>query len=156
MSFIFTRQHPLVSLTPRVHRADAASAELLSSVIKAASRNSSAKKETQESKRLETLIKADALTDAALLLIAIELPQWQLRRLACDEGIWHCTLSRRGELPDWLGESIEAQHADMTLALICAYLEAVQQHESETDDPRSSVSRLQDEHFQTLCCENFR
>lgn len=154
MSFIFTRHDPLAALTERVHHAEAASTELLSSVIEAVSRRTSAEKETWKNERLETLGKAGAFTDAALLLIARDLPQWQLRRLACDDGTWHCALARRGESPDWLNEAVEAHHADMTLALICAYLEAGQQREPEVDIDRSP--RRHTGHFETLCCENFR
>ena len=38
-----------------------------------------------------------AWTDAALALIDLELPQWQFRRIAYDEGEWSCALSRERE-----------------------------------------------------------
>ena len=60
--------------------------------------------------RIERLIQSGAWTDAALALIDLELPQWQIRRIAYDEGEWHCALSRQRELPDWLDQSIEARH----------------------------------------------
>jgi len=41
-----------------------------------------------------------------LALIDLELPPWQVRRIAYDEGEWHCALSRQRELPDWLDQSI--------------------------------------------------
>ena len=51
-----------------------------------------------------------AWTEAALALIDLELPQWQVRRIAYDGGEWYCALSRERELPDWLDHSIEARH----------------------------------------------
>ena len=56
-----------------------------------------------------------AWTDAALALIDLELPMWQLRRIAYHDGEWYCVLSRECELPDWLDRSIEARHADLAL-----------------------------------------
>ena len=65
-----------------------------------------------------------AWTDAALALIDLELPQWQVRRIAYDEGEWYCALSRQRELPEWLDQSIEARHADLALAMLSAFVEA--------------------------------
>lgn len=74
--------------------------------------------------RIERLIGSEAWTDAALALIDLELPQWQVRRIAYDEGEWHCALSRQRELPDWLDPSIEARHADLPLAILSAFVDA--------------------------------
>jgi hypothetical protein len=54
----------------------------------------------------------------------LELPQWQIRRLAYDDGEWHCALSRQRELPDWLDQPIETHHADLALAILSAFVEA--------------------------------
>jgi hypothetical protein len=35
-----------------------------------------------------------------------------------------CALSRERELPDWLDRSIEAHHADLSLAILSAFSEA--------------------------------
>src|SRR5204863_1030191 len=67
---------------------------------------------------VDQLIRTGAWTDAALALIEFELPQWQIRRLAHEDGEWHCTLSRQRELPDWLDESIECHHQDLALAML--------------------------------------
>ena len=52
------------------------------------------------------------------------MPQWQVRRLAYDDGEWYCALSRQRELPDWLDQSIETRHADLALAILSAFVEA--------------------------------
>ena len=80
--------------------------------------------QTEKTARIERLIHSGAWTDAALALIDLELPQWQVRRIAYDEGEWHCALSRERELPDWLDQSIEARHADLALAILSAFVEA--------------------------------
>jgi hypothetical protein len=75
--------------------------------------------------RIERLIESGAWTDAALALLELELPQWQLRRLAYDEGEWHCALSRQRELPEWLDDrSVESHHADLSLAILSAFVDA--------------------------------
>ena len=51
----------------------------------------------EKSARIARLIEAEAWTDAALALIDLELPQWQVRRIAYDEGEWHCALSPQCE-----------------------------------------------------------
>ena len=85
--------------------------------------------------RIEQLIQSSAWTDAALALIDLELPQWQIRRLAYDDGEWHCALSRQRELPDWLDQPIETHHADLALAILSAFVEA-----QRVDAPPSRTS----------------
>src|SRR5690242_19785103 len=48
--------------------------------------------------RLEQLIAAGAWTDAALVLVELELPAWSLRRLIREDEIWFCSLSRQRNL----------------------------------------------------------
>src|SRR6266404_8632247 len=80
--------------------------------------------QTEKTARIERLIGSGAWTDAALALIDLELPQWQVRRIAYDEGEWYCALSRERELPDWLDQSVEGRHADLALAILTAFVEA--------------------------------
>jgi hypothetical protein len=79
--------------------------------------------QTEKTARIERLIGSEAWTDAALALIDLELPQWQVRRIAYDEGEWHCALSRQRELPEWLDQSVEARHADLALAILSAFVD---------------------------------
>ena len=88
------------------------------------------------SAHIERLIQSHAWTDAALALIDLELPQWQVRRLAYDDGEWYCALSRQRELPDWLDQSIETRHADLALAILSAFVEA---RRVSTSAPRTGV-----------------
>jgi hypothetical protein len=105
--------------------------------------------------RIERLIAAGAWADAALALIELELPYWQLRRIAYDGGEWYCALSRQRELPDWLDQSIGARHPDLALAILSAFVDA-----QRTVAPRQRTSvplvpRSADAISAPFCCDNF-
>lgn len=108
----------------------------------------------EQASHLNRLVEAGAWTDAALAMIAIELPQWQLRRLAYDGGEWHCTLSSHREMPEWLDQSIETHHADLPQALLNAFLEAQQE---SAPPPVSSVpgTRKRSTEFESVPCDNY-
>jgi hypothetical protein len=101
------------------------------------------------------LIHSGAWTDAALTLLDLELPQWQLRRIAYDQGEWYCALSRERELPDWLDQSIEGRHADLALAMLSAFVEAqrIAAPSSRTSVP--AVTRDATPLYVPLCSDNF-
>jgi hypothetical protein len=111
--------------------------------------------QSEKTARLEQLIRSGAWTDAALALIDLELPLWQVRRLAYDDGEWHCALSRERELPDWLDRSIETRHADLSLAILSAFVEArrISQPVSRTSVP--AVNRTAPDFHEPVCCDNF-
>jgi len=119
-----TKFHDLGELNARLRDAGKADAALINEVIYAACRRYPSLGQTEKSARLAQLIQSGAWTDAALALIDLELPLWQVRRLAYDDGEWHCALSRERELPDWLDQATEARHADLALAILCAFVEA--------------------------------
>jgi len=105
--------------------------------------------------RITRLIDVEAWTDAALALIELELPLWRIRRIAYDEGEWHCALSRERELPDWLDAAVEARHADLALALLSAFIE-VQALAVEVSRPSvPTVRPAPDPLYQPVACENF-
>src|SRR5258705_7861422 len=106
----------------RLRDASAATADLIWEAIGEPCRRFPSMGHSEKTARIERLIQAEAWTDAALALIDLELPQWQVRRIAYDEGEWHCALSRQRELPEWLDQSIEAHHADLALAILSAFV----------------------------------
>lgn len=108
----------------RLFGARAATSEAMTGLVGEICRRFPSTGRGEKSARIARLIEAEAWTDAALALIDLKLPQWQVRRLAYDEGEWHCALSRLCELPEWLDESIEAHHADLPQAILCAFEEA--------------------------------
>ena len=130
------------ALADRLRDAPAVTADLMWQVIGKPSRRLPI--------RIERLIEAGAWTDAALALLET-LPQWQLRRLAFDDGEWHCALARQRELPDWLDDAIEAHHADMALAILRAFAEA----RREPAPPASVPAVPRPALYERVCCENF-
>ena len=142
------------TLADRLRDAYGVTAEFLSDIIKETCRrfpsNGSAK-----AARVERLIQSQAWTDAALALIDLELPQWQVRRLTYDGGEWFCVLSRQREVPDWLDEAIETRHADLALAILSAFVEA---RRVSAPSHRTSVPgtpRRVDDLYEPICSDNF-
>ena len=145
----------LGELNARLRDAGKADAALVNEVIGAACRRYPSLGQTEKTARLQQLIQSGAWTDAALALIDIELPFWQVRRLAYDNGEWYCALSRERELPDWLDQSIEAHHADLSLAILSAFIEAqrVSAPESRTSVP--DVGHFTRDFYEALPVDNY-
>jgi hypothetical protein len=147
--------HDLDGLTDRLRDAGEVNAALMAEVTGAACRRYPSIGQGEKTARLEQLIRAGAWIDAALALIDLELPLWQVRRLAYDDGEWHCALSRERELPDWLDRSIETRHADLSLAILSAFVEVrrISHPESRTSVP--AVNRTAPDFHEPVCCDNF-
>jgi hypothetical protein len=79
---------------------------------------------TVRTDRIDQLIRARAWNDAALALVELELLAWKLRRLAYEDGEWHCSLSRQPNLPAALDDTAHASHEVMPLAILGALVEA--------------------------------
>jgi hypothetical protein len=142
-------------LSDRLRDADAVTAGLMSEVIGEACRRFPSMGQSEKTARIERLIGSGAWTDAALALIDLELPLWQIRRIAYDEGEWYCALSRERELPDWLDRSIEARHADLPLAILSAFVEAQQITAPSSRPSVPTVSRDANPLYEPVCCDNF-
>jgi hypothetical protein len=110
---------------------------------------------TVKTARIGRLIELEAWTDAALELIDLELPQWQVRRIAYDEGEWYCALSRERELPDWLDRSIESRHADLPLAILSAFVDTQRINAPQTRTSVPDVPRDVNPLYEPVCCDNF-
>jgi hypothetical protein len=118
-------KHPdLDRLDERLCDAPAVTSDLMTELIGETCRRVPPMGHSEKTARIERLIQTEAWTDAALALINLELPQWQVRRIAYDDGEWHCALSRQRELPEWLDQSIEAHHVDLPLAILSAFIGA--------------------------------
>jgi hypothetical protein len=149
------RSERLATLAAQVSAADEATTQLFSEIVVATARRLWTPGEAAKAIQLHDLIEAGALTQAALGLIELELPLWKLRRIAYDEGEWHCAMSRQRELPEWLDQAVEARHASLTLAILSAYLETATQIELSREPSRPSVPQVRAEQFEPLYCENF-
>ena len=137
-----------------LRNAPEANATLMAETIDTACRRFPSSGQSERTARIEQLIRSEAWTDAALALIDLELPLWQVRRLAYDEGEWHCALSRQRELPDWLDQSIEARHADLSLAILSAFVEA-QRVSVPSSRPSVPVVKGDLMRCEPICCDNF-
>lgn len=143
-----------IELGERLRNADTVTADIMSDIIGQACRRFPSSGQSKKSFRLERLLELDAWTDTALALIDLELPQWQLRRIAYDEGEWHCALSRQRELPDWLDSAIEVRHADLALAILSAFVEA---RRVSTSTSRTSVPAVRHDPnalYEPVLCDN--
>src|SRR5690348_4880145 len=109
---LHSQEHDL-GLGASLSEAGEANAAIVANIINTACRRYPSLGQSEKTARLERLIRAGAWTDAALALLDLELPLWQIRRLVYDDGEWYCALSRERELPDWLDQSVEARHADL-------------------------------------------
>src|SRR4030088_2360970 len=120
---LLSEHHDSGELSDRLRDVHAVTAELIAEVIDETCRRFPSVGQIEKTARIEQLIGSGAWTDAALALIDLELPQWQVRRIAYDEGEWHCALSRQRELPEWLDQSVEAHHSNLALAILSAFAE---------------------------------
>jgi hypothetical protein len=153
MTMLSESQNP-AELGDRIRDACSVTAEFLAEIIDATSRRFASQSQSTKSARVKRLIQSGAWTDAALALIDLELPQWQVRRIAYDEGEWHCALSRQRELPDWLDSAVEARHADLALAILGAFVEArrVAAPTSQTSVP--AVPQDANPMYEPVFCDN--
>ncbi len=150
-----SNRHDSGPLNNRLRDADSVTAKLMSQLVAATCRRYPSVGQAAKTARIERLISSQAWTDAALALIDFELPQWQVRRIAYDEGEWHCALSRAREIPEWLDQSIETRHAELPLAILTAYLDA---QSVSAPSPRTSVPtvpRDANAFYTPFCCDNF-
>jgi hypothetical protein len=142
-------------LSDQLRTAHALTAKLMSEVVGEACRRFPSMGQTEKTARIERLIGSEAWTDAALALIDLELPLWQVRRIAYDEGEWYCALSRERELPDWLDRSIEARHTDLPLAILSAFVDALRISAPASRPSVPTVSHDASALYEAACCENF-
>jgi hypothetical protein len=143
---LFSELHD--GLDDRLRDAPAVTADLISEVVGKSSRRLPV--------RIERLIDSGAWTDAALALLELELPHWQLRRLTYDDGEWHCALSRQRELPDWLDDrSVESHHADLAMAILSALVDTQRKYALPRKASVPAVSYSTNPLYEPLSCDNF-
>jgi hypothetical protein len=152
---LLSEHHDPYELNDRLRDAHAVTAGLMSEITGGTSRRFPSVEQTEKTARIERLIGSGAWTDAALALIDLELPLWQVRRIAYDEGEWYCALSRERELPDWLDRSIEARHADLALAILSAFVDAQRINAPSSRTSVPMVPRDANPLYERVCCDNF-
>jgi hypothetical protein len=148
----------LRDLQDQLGRAQVVTPDLMSKVIAAACARVTMPSSAAKAAKIGRLIEAEAWTEAALALVELELPQWKLRRLVYEEGAWLCSLSKQWNLPVWLGDSAEARHESLPLAILSALIEARQWGEPASRRVASSVPQCRAESSSSaeiVCCDNF-
>jgi hypothetical protein len=103
--------------------------------------------------RIDAMIEAGAWTDAALALVALELPQWTLRRLCFEDGEWHCALSSHPGLPLEVDQTADGHHEVAAMAVLNALLAA--SNGSLGRAPEMPLGKVLN-HGTPACCDNFR
>lgn len=149
------RHYDPLPLGDRLRNAQAVTRPLMLDIIDHACRRFPSLGQSERTARVVRLVDAEAWADAALALMELELPMWQVRRIAYDEGEWHCALSRERELPEWLDAAVEARHADLALALLSAFIEvqalAVEVSRPSVPTVRPALNPL----YEPIVCDNF-
>lgn len=153
MSILLEHTIP-TTLTDRLRDACGVTADFLSDLTNETCRRLPSDRSAKAA-RIERLLQSQAWTDAALALIDLEVPQWQIRRLAYDGGEWHCALSRHRELPDWLDQPIETRHADLALAILSAFVEARRISAPPQLTGIPGASQHLEAVYEPLCSDNF-
>jgi hypothetical protein len=144
----------LGALQERLRQAPTITPELVGEVVaQARERFQSCHPDAKE--KVERLFVSGAWVDATLALLELELPQWRLRRLICEDGEWHCSLSRQPGLPSELDDMAEAVHGTLPLAILSALVEARRMSPAvDAARPRTVAQhRLASGH--AICCDNF-
>lgn len=143
------------SLNQRLRAAPKMTRPLMLDIIDHACRRLPLLGQSERTARVMHLVDTEAWTDAALALMELDLPMWQVRRIAYDEGEWHCALSRERELPEWLDVAVEARHADLALALLSAFTE-VQALTVKVSRPSvPTVRPAPNPLYEPIVCDNF-
>src|ERR1700689_5566944 len=90
---LFDRLDDELRVAPRLDRS------LYTKIIVGACKRIPVHRHSENAARIDRLIEAGARTDAALAVIPLELPDWQLRLIEYDGGEWFCGLSPKPGLP---------------------------------------------------------
>jgi len=102
---------------------------------------------------LKRLTAAGAWIDAALAFLALEAPQWTLRRLAFDDGEWFCSLSRHPQLPIELDDTVDSRHENAAVAILLALVET--RKAAQPERRRAAPLRLLPLPANPMNCDNF-
>jgi hypothetical protein len=156
MLFALAQNDRLGRLHERLRRARAITPGLVADVLtEACVRAPAINAASARAGNLRRLIEARAWTDAGVALIELELPQWRVRRLVCEDGQWLCSLTRHWQAPDWLDDMVEASHAVLPIAILMAFLQAQQDARSAAEHGPVPAPRLWPDSGVAVWCDDF-
>jgi hypothetical protein len=72
------------------------------------------------------LVQTEAYVDAALALVGTALPDWSVRRICRDDGMWWCAMNTSQPVY-WDADEVDEAHPVMALAILKAFLAALAQ-----------------------------
>ncbi|SRR5258707_2927020 len=150
MSLELGREERLEKLQMHVRRSRAITPELFTEVMAEACIRFAAHGNATKA-LFNQLVAHGAWTDAVLLLLQFELPQWKLKRILYDDGEWHCFLSKQPQFPFGYGEGAEARHEVLQLAMLIAFIKA----RSAVTTAATSVPQVSVQPSCRVCCDNF-
>ena len=152
MLFVPKNDLPLEQLANRIRLAAEPSARLMDDVIAGCGRLALLK-QTGNARQFEAHCNSGAWVDAALALVATELPTWSVRRLVRDGDLWLCSLSRSPGLPIELDDVVETSHENLALAILLALVQAKLANTvvSTSAEPADTASFA----GYRICCDNF-
>jgi hypothetical protein len=156
MSLKAKSQTSLDALDSALYHAQEPTLDLLVEIINGACTRVPNYAKTETFDRLTAFAKIGAWTEAALALIALELPLWQVRRLAFENGEWLCSLSHQPNLPLAFDDCAEATHEVLPMAMLYAFVEACRRR-NDMQVSVSIVPQIQQpwpEHI--MCCDDYR
>ncbi|MCK9908553.1 hypothetical protein MXD81_05405 [Microbacteriaceae bacterium K1510] len=142
----------LDGLAERIRAANAVEPDFIAQIITEACPRLALLNTTHTS-HIARLVEGSAWIDVALTLIEIELPNWRLRRLICDDGCWLCSLSQNLAMPIELDDTADACHPVAALAVIGALIEA--RRRGLTTREETTVLAFAAATGTLVCCDNF-
>jgi hypothetical protein len=142
-------------LQDQLSRAQVVSPDLMSKVVAGARTRAFVPGHAARVAKIDRLIAAEAWTEAALVLVELELPQWRLRRLVYEEGAWLCSLGTPWNLPAWLGDCAETRHESLPLAILSALIEARLCGKPQAAGSVPRCRTRSSPPAEIMCCDNF-
>jgi len=103
---------------------------------------------------IDRFIEARFWTDLAITLVQLELPTWQIRRIASEGSEWIYSLSRQPYLPLSLDETADGVHGELPMAILRALVEALRINEAAPKPP-TRIPSISPTQAIRLCCDNF-
>ena len=103
---------------------------------------------------LDDMIGAGAYTDAAITMIALEQPNWNVRSMVYENGEWLCSLSKHPRLPVVLDDPVEGSHPVLALAILRAFI-AARRRDPIVPQSIVSVPQVSPRAAFVFCCDNF-
>jgi len=155
MLLISDHQDQIQRLIKRIQDSPAPDTRLFADVVANVCPRTLVLIEMRKAVRLERLLESEAWTDAALVLLELELPQWKVRRIVRDDGEWHCRLSAQPWLPEGFDDVVETFHSVFPLAILAAIVQARQQTAIAPRATGPIADAALGPDAIRICCDNF-